>query len=203
VIRVLHLDAVDEIAQLLTHGAVVAVPTDTVYGLAASVSRPDAVGRLFELKDRPSDVALPILIGAMSQLAVLGVELNEVAATLSRAFWPGAMTIVVNAPRDLATLVGSSTPTVGLRLPGDESLRDLLRATGPLAVTSANTHGATPCHDVDEVLGAFDDRDLLAAVIDGGRRDGAVSTVVDASNSPWRVLRSGVITEAEIKERLD
>lgn len=180
------------VADMLGAGEVVGLPTDTVYGVAASISRPDGVARLFSLKGRPVSVALPVMVGDIEQVTSLGVDWNDHADELARAFWPGPLTIVVGAPPELSSLVGS-TSTVGFRQPGDLSLLGLLRVAGPLAVTSANAHGQPPCHDVNEVMAAFAGSDELAAVIDGGTRDGRVSTVVDVSEPSWRVLRDGAI----------
>jgi len=107
----------DEAVRLLNAGGVVAVPTDTVYGLAASLEHDDAIAHIFSMKHRPSAVALPVLVGATSSIEGLGVTWLPIARTLSDAFWPGALTIVVDVPRELARRVGSGEDTVGFRLP--------------------------------------------------------------------------------------
>lgn len=188
----------DEAVRLLRTGGVVAVPTDTVYGVAASVVHPMAVAKLFALKNRPSTVALPVLIDSFAAIELLEVTWPENARRLSEEFWPGALTIVVNAPRDLARLVGSATETVGFRVPNDELLVDLLRESGPLAVTSANEHGEAPCQRANEVLRTFADLDVVDGVLDGGERAGDVSTVIEVLGSSWRILREGAISADEV-----
>ena len=199
---VLPIDDVAEIAAMLAAGGVVALPTDTVYGVGALLSDDAAVAALFEMKLRPSGIALPILVGSLEQLIELDIEWSPRASSLARRFWPGPLTLVLTAPEWLARRVGSLTATVGVRLPDDEQLRQLLQVTGPLAVTSANTHGQPPCRDVDEVLGEFAGDSRLVAVADGGRRDGPISTVVDVTDDPWRVVREGAISAAQLANAL-
>ena len=179
---------------LLISAGVVALPTDTVYGVAASLRQPRAVARLFELKQRPVTVALPILIGDLDQLADLGVDFDDRARRVTERFWPGALTVIVKASDAVAQLVGSANGTVGVRLPDDPAIVALLRLSGPLAVTSANRHGEAPCTSADEVDRAFAGSDQLDALVDGGPRSGAVSTVLDVSTVEPRVLREGAIS---------
>jgi tRNA threonylcarbamoyl adenosine modification protein (Sua5/YciO/YrdC/YwlC family) len=187
----------DEAATLLDAGEVVAVATDTVYGLAASLARPAAVARLFSIKSRPTTVALPVLVASPAAIEGLGVAWPAPARALADAFWPGALTIVVAVPPALATLVGAEE-SVGFRVPDDATLRGVLDEVGPLAVTSANEHGRPPCRDAEEVLAAFAGRDDLAGVLDDGRRDGEVSTVVALEDDGWRVVRHGALGEDDL-----
>jgi L-threonylcarbamoyladenylate synthase len=179
-------------------GGVVAIPTDTVYGFAAEVSHPAAVAKLFALKDRPSTVPIPVLVDSVDQIAYLGVEWNEYASRLGRAFWPGAITIVVPVPHNLAVLVGSQTDTAGFRIPDDDLMRRVIAVLGPLAVSSANLHGQPACTTAFDVMEQFRDRHELDGVIDGGERSGDVSAVVDLTTNQWRVVREGAITAADI-----
>ena len=190
----------DEAGDLLVAGEVVALPTDTVYGVAASVAHPAAVARLFALKDRPADVALPMMAASLDQVGDAGVVVTADLARLAAAFWPGALTIVVAAPAELARCLGASEPTAGVRVPDDPALRDLLARCGPLAVTSANVHGAEPCESAEQVDAVFAGRTDLAGVIDGGERRASVSTVVDVTSRPWRVLREGAILREALGE---
>lgn len=192
----------EEAAARLREGGIVAVPTDTVYGLAASLARPAAVARLFTLKRRPTTVALPVLVASVESLEALGATWTDQAAALAAAFWPGALTIVVAAPPALAALVGARG-SVGFRVPDDATLLALLGEVGPLAVSSANEHGAPPCRGAEEVLEAFAGRDDLAGVLDDGPRGGEVSTVVDLHASPWRVVRAGAVSDDAIARVLD
>lgn len=186
----------------LARGDVVALPTDTVYGVAASLDAAQGVGVLFALKHRPSDMALPVLVDSVDQITRLGAAWPHDAQRLADRFWPGALTIVVRAPEYLARRVGSPTDSVGLRIPDLDLVREVLRRSGPLAVTSANNHGQPPCTSAATVLETFGARSPLAGVLDGGVRDGAVSTVVDLTGPQWRVLREGAIATSDIADAL-
>jgi tRNA threonylcarbamoyl adenosine modification protein (Sua5/YciO/YrdC/YwlC family) len=177
----------------LGRGEVVAVPTDTVYGLAASLDDEGAIAALFALKRRPPSVPTPVLVHSLEQVESLGVKVDSRTRALAAAFWPGALTIVVSAPARIAALVRSDTHAVGFRVPDDELLGRLLEKSGPLAVTSANEHGLAPCTSAREVLEHFAGREHFAGVLDGGERHGVVSTVLDISKSAWQVLREGAV----------
>jgi L-threonylcarbamoyladenylate synthase len=191
------LDA-DAAVEALLRGGVVGLPTDTVYGIAASLHFPQTVASLFELKRRPMTVALPILVSSLSQIEELAVTWSPRAQILSDAFWPGSLTIIVAVPEDLSLLVGSSTGTVGFRSPDDDLLLQILSKSGPLALTSANEHGEPPCQTAAQVLDVFADRGELSGVVDGGERAKPVSTVVDLSLNAWRVVREGVIGKDDV-----
>jgi L-threonylcarbamoyladenylate synthase len=192
----------DEAVRLLSAGDVVAVPTDTVYGLAASLERDDAVAQIFAMKHRPDSVALPVLVDGLSTIERLGVALPTIARKLSDAFWPGALTIVMNAPAELARRVGSPVDTVGFRVPNDVLLLQVLAQTGPLAVSSANEHSAPPCHSAEQVLAVFGQVDLLKAVLDGGERSGVVSTVIQVHDDEWQLVRDGAIDASDVSRVL-
>ncbi len=182
----------DDAVAALRRGDVVAVPTDTVYGVAARLDDPDAVARLFAIKSRPSDVALPILVGSLQDLVALGVHWSDAAQRLAEHFWPGALTIVVGAPLELARRVGA-THSVGVRHARHEELDAVITRCGPLAVTSANQHGFAPCTSAAEVLTTAWAAPL-AGVIDAGVCDGVASTVVELDATGWRVRRRGAVS---------
>jgi tRNA threonylcarbamoyl adenosine modification protein (Sua5/YciO/YrdC/YwlC family) len=186
------LDFEDAIGAL-GRGEVIAVPTDTVYGLAASLAHEDAIETLFALKRRPSSVPTPVLVHSLAQIESLGVVIDERARALAAAFWPGALTIVVAAPAPLAALVRSHHGAVGFRIPDDALLARLLERSGPLAVTSANEHGDDPCTTAAQALALFAGRSGFAGVLDDGERRGEVSTVLDVSKSAWQLLREGAV----------
>ena len=187
----------------LDAGHVVAVPTDTVYGLAAEVSQPSAVALLFALKHRPTFVPIPVMVDSVEQIEFLGVEWTDEAQGLAEAFWPGALTIIVTVPHELSVMLGGDDDTAGFRIPDDDVLRRMMAVLGPFAMTRANEHGEMPCHSAYEVLERFSSRDELSGVIDGGERSGDVSSVVDLSVTPWRVLREGAVSTAELVRVLD
>jgi len=175
------IDEAEAIARL-ERGEVVALPTDTVYGVATIVGASSA---LFAMKERPADVALPVLIAEPSEALHYMTFESDVAD-----HWPGALTIV--GARTAASQdwdLGGTNQTIGLRCPDDDQLRRICRAVGPLVTTSANKHGRPACTSADEVIATLGD----IPVLDGGIRNGEPSTVVDATQTPLRVLRQGAV----------
>ncbi|HET9071426.1 MAG TPA: L-threonylcarbamoyladenylate synthase [Acidimicrobiales bacterium] len=179
-----------EAVAALRAGQVVGVPTDTVYGLAVDPWRPGATARLFAVKQRPHDVALPVLVAGVDQARRLLHTLPERAEALMAAFWPGALTIVVPAPPDLGADLGGDGRTVGVRCPDHALIRALAAATGPLAVTSANRHGGAPFPSASAMA---DGLDGVALVLDGGACAGEPSTVVAVEGGEVRLLRPGAV----------
>lgn len=181
-------------SELLLAGEVVAFPTDTVYGVAVAASRRDRLPALFELKSRPVDRRIPLLVASLDEATERGWDADDHVRRLAHAFWPGALTIVLpwraGARPDLA--LGA---TQAFRAPDHPVALDLIRAAGPLYATSANVSDEPDTLGADEVLVAFATRsEELAAVVDGGPVPGGVaSTVIDCSTSPARVLRPGPI----------
>ena len=187
-----------EIDGALDTGVVIGLPTDTVYGLACRLDRPDAIAEIFRLKDRPGDVALPILCDSIETARGLGTRFSREAIALAEAFWPGPLTLIVGCSVALSSLVGAAQETVGLRVPNDEGLLALLDLTGPLAVTSANLHGEPPCATADEVEAAFEGRGL-ELVVDGGIRQNFSSTVVSLVGPQVEIKRIGPISPTQIE----
>jgi tRNA threonylcarbamoyl adenosine modification protein (Sua5/YciO/YrdC/YwlC family) len=190
-------------AKALRAGAVVAVPTDTIYGLAVDPSQPEAVAQLFALKERPTDVALPVLVDGREQLSTVAGPLDSAAGHLAERYWPGPLTLVVPRRRNFTTDLGgprSARHTVGVRWPDHPVVRALCRDLGPLAVTSANRHGAPPATRAGAVAETFAGHDELAVILDGGVCDGAPSTVVECLGPALRCLREGSIPWAELLE---
>jgi L-threonylcarbamoyladenylate synthase len=171
----------------LAAGRVVALPTDTVYGLAARLDRPGAVAEIFELKGRPDGLALPVLVGRWRQVRQVAATWPRDASLVAARFWPGPLTVVVPARPEVGALVGGDGRTVGLRRPRHHLVESLCKSAGPLAVTSANLHGSPPCTDAESVAATFPGIE----VIDGGRCDGVPSTVADCTASPPVCRREG------------
>ena len=191
-----------EAVDLLRGGGIVAVPTDTVYGIAADMALPDAIERLFGAKRRPPGKAVAVLLADASQAEALGV-MTPAARVLGERFWPGGLTLVlpvrpgVRLPRVLA----AGAPTIGLRVPDHPAPRALAAVLGPLPPTSANVSGEPDARDAQEVAGRLGD--ALALVIDGGPiRGGLASTVVDCAGERPVIRRVGAIPEAEIARAL-
>lgn len=192
--------ALEAAAGVLRSGGVVAVPTDTVYGVAALAGSPEGCAALFRLKGRPPTVALPVLVADLeAALALAAPVARPRLAALARRWWPGPLTVVVEAAQPVPQLGGDGL-TVGLRCPDDPVVTTLCRRVGPLAVTSANAHGEPPCTTAEEVRAAF--RGGLSAVLDGGRRAGVPSTVVSVVAGEVAVLRSGSVGEEAVRSAL-
>jgi L-threonylcarbamoyladenylate synthase len=183
----------------LSRGELVLLPTDTVYGVAADAFTPAAVTRLLAAKNRGRSMPVPVLIGEASTLAGLVVNIPPIAHTLAEAFWPGGLTLVVEHAPSLAWDLGEAEGTVAIRLPDDDVARELLRRTGPLAVSSANRSGrpaATNAAEAEYQLG-----DHVDVVLDGGPRSGsAASTIVDCTAPTPRLLRLGAIGLDRLRE---
>jgi tRNA threonylcarbamoyl adenosine modification protein (Sua5/YciO/YrdC/YwlC family) len=194
--RVLFVDDLDEVAALLARGDVVAIPTDTVYGLAACMADAGAVARLAMLKRRPASVPIAVLCATAADAMAIAATWPTGAGALAGRFWPGPLTIVVPVDEVVARGVGAEH-SVGLRVPADDTCRALLARTGPLAVTSANPHGEPPASTAQEVRQAFWGEDL-AAVLDDGPREGSVSTVVEVGSDTLAVLREGAIAAVDV-----
>ncbi len=184
--------ALAQVLDALDAGLVVALPTDTVYGLAARIDRPDAMARIFVAKDRPEGLALPVLVGRWRHALDVAASWPRSASMLAARFWPGALTVVVPVDPALGRHLGGDGRSVGLREPDHRFVRAVCRAAGPLAVTSANRHAAPPCTDAAQVRDAFDEAHV-ALVADGGTCAGEPSTVVDCTVSPPACLRHGAI----------
>jgi len=193
-------------AQALRAGEVVAIPTDTVYGLAAAIDRPDAIERLYSIKSRPTEKAIPILLSGPKELHQVSTGLSDTAAHLARCFWPGALTLIVPAlPHLPSRVISNSTDgakTVAVRIPDSQLARAIITAAGgALAVTSANRSGEKPALSAREVRGLAGDSRIL--VIDGGRAPGGVpSSVVLATESLPVMIREGAISSIEISARM-
>jgi L-threonylcarbamoyladenylate synthase len=195
--------AIGVVVDALRLGQVVAIPTDTVYGLAVDPNQREAVGRLFALKERPTRVALPVLVGSWDQVQALCGPLAPTARGLADRYWPGPLTLVVpRSPGFVADLGGEpdAGSTLGIRWPDHRTVQRLCDALGPLAVTSANRHGRPPATTAEAVAEEFQGADRPAAVLDGGVCDGEPSTVVECLGGDIRLLRQGAITWSELSD---
>jgi L-threonylcarbamoyladenylate synthase len=201
--EILPASSADTIARALAElhaGRLVAFPTDTVYGVGALAFDGKAIESIYRAKDRPVEKAIPILIGDAQELDKVGIDIPEVAHRLASRFWPGPLTILVPKHADLPESV-SATATVGVRVPDHEVARALLRAAGPLAVTSANISGAQSPVSVEEVYEQLGGR--IPLILDGGRTPGGIpSTLVDCTMPEPKVLREGPITLEELLSAL-
>jgi len=172
-------------AQLVRSGAVVAFPTDTVYGLGAAADDELARQRIYHIKGRPVGMPLILMVAAESQLEGW-VHVDSQAQGLMRRWWPGPLTLVLHA-------IGGGT--LGVRVPKHKVALELLRSTGPLMTTSANLHGGEPAMTAVEAAALAG----VTAVLDGGKAPGGIaSTVVDLTGPEPHVLREGAISTPEV-----
>lgn len=187
--------------EVLRAGGVVALPTDTVYGLVAVAADRAAVERVYETKARDSAQPMPLFVASIEQSELIA-DVNDVGRRLMRRFWPGALTIVLQKKPGYATRAVAGGDTIGVRAPGDPLLRELAAQLGPLTGTSANIAGREECHTVDEVRAQLGDAlDLIVdAPVDAS---GQSSTVVDCTDPTCvRVLRDGAIGRDALLEAL-
>lgn len=197
--RMLHLGSSDEdlqqAAELLRAGRLVAVPTETVYGLAADARNPQALADVFTAKQRPADHPLIVHLPDAAALPEWAREIPESAWQLAQAFWPGPLTLVLHKTADVPARITGGQDTVALRVPAHPVMQRLLKQFGrALAAPSANRFGRISPTRAEHVLEEFADQPLVAAVIDAGACGvGVESTIVDLTGPEIRILRPGII----------
>jgi L-threonylcarbamoyladenylate synthase len=187
-------------AEIIMSGGVIGYPTETVYGLGANAFLPDAVERIFTLKQRVASQAILLIAADLDQVAQLVSEMPNVALRLAESFWPGPLTLIFNAgPKVIPELIGASG-TVGVRIPGNAICLELLKATGiPITSTSANISGQQNPISAEEVLKYFGER--LDLIIDGGKTPSRVpSTVLSLVDSRPVLIREGAIQKSDIEK---
>ena len=191
-----------EAVVLLRAGLIVALPTDTVYGIAADLALPDAIERLFAAKRRPPEKAVAVLLAETDQAETLGI-MGPAARALGERFWPGGLTLVlpVRPGAVLPRVLADGSPTIGVRVPDHDAPRAIARVMGPLPTTSANVSGEPDARDAQEIAARLGD--TVALVIDGGPiRGGPASTVVDCTRDLPVIRRRGSIEPRAIAEVL-
>jgi len=199
---VITSDDLSYAAEVIQRGGLVAVPTDTIYGLAANGLDADAVAKIYEVKGRPLIKPLILLIPDLSAAEAFCSEVPTSARILAEAFWPGALTLVLPHSDIVPTIVTAGGKTVGVRCPNHPKALELLRLSGvPLAAPSANISDMPSATSVDEVLAYFDG--VIDCVIDGGISALSFeSTIVDFTEDPFRLIRQGALPEEEIRRAL-
>ena len=192
----------NEAANLLRAGELVAVPTETVYGLAGNGLDVAAVEQIYEVKGRPSVKPLSLMVPGRESIDRVCDDVPPAAYALAERFWPGPLTIVLKAKPIVPEIVRAGGSTVGLRCPDHPATLETLRlADVPFAAPSANPSGAPSPKTADEVLRYFDGQ--ISAVIDGGKCGiGTESTIIDLSHTPYRILRPGALSAGQIWQTL-
>ena len=192
--------AIDNAVSALADGGVVAIPTDTLYGIAAAALDESAVQRVFDVKERGQSIPLPLFVSGIDDFHEFGRRVPDVAIELAAAFWPGKLTIVVDRSSRVPDIVTGGLDTVGLRVPDHPVPREIVaRLAAPITATSANISGQPPLTSADHVLRHLGDR--LDLVVDGGQiRPSKPSTVIDVTRTPCRILRQGAVTPDRIEQ---
>ena len=194
--------AIQDAAQVILTGGVVAVPTESFYGLAVHALNEKAIERLYAVKGRREDNPLLVLIASRGALDSYVTEVSDRARKLVERFWPGGLTLVFHAKPILPDLLTARTGKIGVRLSSHPVPRELAKAVGaPITGTSANRSGQPSCSTAEEVMEAVgEDIDLI---LDGGRNPGGKgSTVLDVTLDPPVVLREGIVSRDELKPLL-
>jgi L-threonylcarbamoyladenylate synthase len=178
--------------EAVRRGELIVLPTDTVYGIGADAFSPAAVAGLLAAKRRGRDMPPPVLVGTVSAATALIEDMDNIGRRMIEEFWPGGLTLVCRVSRSLSWDLGDTEGTVAVRMPLHSFALDLLKETGPLAVSSANVSGqpaATTADEAERQLG-----DEVAVILDGGPATGGVaSTIVDVTGAMPRLLRAGAI----------
>lgn len=194
--------AIHYAAEFIRRGQVVGVPTDTFYGLAADPFNLAAVEEIYRVKGRPENRALPILVSSIEQAAILTRDLPLNFLTLARKFWPGALTIVVEASQRLPLKVTANKGRVALRWPNSRVACAIIEQIGsPITGTSANISGFPSCSNAQELVKQLGER--LPLILDSGDTGAtASSTIVNVEGDEWRIVRDGQVPEEEIAKAL-
>lgn len=186
-------------------GELIVLPTDTVYGIGADAFNPKAVQDLLDAKGRGRSTPPPVLIGDVSALDALAVDVPDLARVLTEKFWPGPLTLVLHAQPSLTWDLGETKGTVGLRIPDSTEAIALLKETGPMAVSSANLHGKPSATNAQQAFEYFGES--VPVYLDAGEASvGVASTILDLTNvesKKIRVLRQGALALADLEQHAE
>ena len=189
-------------AGFIERGSAIGIPTDTYYGIAADPFNLAAVDTIYRIKGRPETRALPILVNSVDQAQLLTRDVPENFLRLAKAFWPGALTLVVSAAKQLPLKVTANTGKVAVRWAKNEVVARLIdEVGGPITGTSANISGFPSCANAEQLLKQLGGR--LPLVLDAGETGGTIgSTIVDLHGGAWKIIREGAIPVSEIEAAL-
>jgi len=187
-----HAEVFDRAISILKSGGLIALPTDTVYGLAADPWNGEAISQLFKVKSRSELESIPVLLRGVAAIDEIAMDVPGRVRTIAEKFWPGPLTIVVRRKSDLPSEI-SATDTIGVRAPDHEFAMALLKMYGPIAATSANLSGQPAATSAEQVASSLSG--MIDLIVDGGKSAGGVSsTVVDFTANPPVLLREGPIS---------
>lgn len=193
---------IEQAKEILASGELVAIPTETVYGLAADASNPDAVKKIFAAKGRPANHPLIVHIGEVEQLSDWAKDIPKQAYNIAEAYWPGPVTLLLNKADQATPVVTGGLDTIGIRMPAHDVFATLLKSSGmAVAAPSANPYKKLSPTSAKHVLNSLGGK--IAAVLDGGDcAHGLESTIIDLTQKPFRILRSGPVTAAQLSKTL-
>jgi len=191
-------NALRRLLQLLDIAEIIAYPTETFYGLGTRYDSEDSLERLYEIKKRPHEKAMPLIIGRAELLSLLTPVIPDAAERLMKRFWPGPLTLIFEACSNLSPYITAGTGKVAVRIPGPSFALDLARHLDyPITATSANISGMPPAQTAAQVIDYFGSS--VNAVVDSGKAPGNTpSTIVDVTGSEIRLIRQGMIPQKEI-----
>jgi L-threonylcarbamoyladenylate synthase len=195
-------EIIAEAAAIIKQGGVIAFPTRCLYGLGADAFNPDAIERMIQIKQRPDDKPILVLIDTRNRLESLVAHIPPAADAIMEAFWPGRVTLVFEARATLAVRLTAQTGKIGVRLPGHPAASALVQhVKGPVTGTSANLSGRAGCHRAQDLEPQIAGQ--LDLILDAGTLMGGVgSTVVDVTADPPRILREGQVSANDILSRV-
>jgi L-threonylcarbamoyladenylate synthase len=193
---------IDYAASFIKRGQIVSVPTDTVYGLSADPFNLSAIERVFQVKGRPETRALPILVSSIEQAVTLVRDVPDAFLILAHKFWPGPLTLVVEATGRVPLKVTGNTGSVAVRWPNSRVASALIEAAGgPITGTSANISGQPSCTNASDLVRQLGDR--LPLILDAGDTGGTLaSTIVKIDGDDWTIIREGDVELADIERAL-
>ena len=187
---------------ILKNRGIIAYPTESFYALGVMATDEKAVKRLYELKKRPAEKPLPLIVGDIDALESITSEISSTAKELMKRFWPGPLTLLFEARENIPVLLTGGTGKVAVRIPGKSAALDLARALKlPVTATSANLSGKPPAEDPDAVISYFGEK--IDLVVDAGKSPGGrPSTIVDVTVTPPEILREGSVSLKFIENQL-
>ena len=178
---------------ILKNGGIVVYPTETFYGLGVKFDMEDSLKKLYDIKQRPEEKAMPLIIGNKGLLTVVAASINDTALSLIDRFWPGPLTLIFQAKENLSEYITAGTHMIAVRIPGESFALHLAKtANFPITATSANPSGFPPAQDAETAKKYFGDK--VDLIIDGGHTSGGLpSTIVNVTGNKIKILREGVI----------
>jgi L-threonylcarbamoyladenylate synthase len=193
-------EIISRAVKLLKSGSPVSFPTDTVFALGAAVDDEAAVARVYEIKQRPRNMALPILISSIEEIDAVAIHIPEAARALMRHFWPGALTLVLNKTDLVSDVVTAGGNTVAVRMANHPVAIEMVRRAGiPLVGTSANIHGKKSPVTAQEVVNQIGSE--VELIIDSGQTPGGIeSTIIDLSSKTVKILRQGAVKRSDLAQ---